>query len=389
MSNTESAMPPTGSLETTHLQHRIEAWDIFTQVFALRQGDRVLCLTDPLLDPRVVAAVRGLAQARGATVSVYEASHPRQQVIPHAVRPLVEQATLVISTWFCSVLDPFCIAQRTQQGQRWVKLTYFRNLDLLDRPHARFPLSVLSELIRATAAEIPTDEPWTLHVSDEHGTDFRVWYTTEMTEALLETSRWKGRLAADHPGAYVHYLPTHGPNLYQRNLALLGRPDTTRLAVEGVIYPQWAIGFPEPFTDPVGVHFESDQIVEVTGDSPAASILAKMLIGGRLIELGCGFNPAYPRRLIYPAGSNAAGALHYGIDLAEPSDYLRRVLPNWEEPPIHMDLCLFDATVRAGEQTLVHEGRLAALDAPSVVAEASHYGDPVALLSSRGTRSHT
>jgi len=383
MLKNESAMPPTGRLETTRIQRRVEALEVFTQVFALRQGDRVLCLTDPLLDPRVIAAVRGLAQARGASVSVFEASHPRQLAIPDAVRPLIEQATVVVSTWFCSVLDPFCVAQRTERGQRWVKLTYFRNLDLLDTPHARFPLSVLSEIIQATAAGLPRGAPWTLHISDERGSDFRIGYTAEMTEALLATSRWQGRLAADHPGAYVHYLPTHGPNLYQRNLALLGRPEATRLDIEGVIYPQWAVGFVEPFADPIGVHFARDEVVEVTGDSPAAAILADMLVGGRLIELGCGFNPAYPRRLIYPAGSNAAGALHYGIDLAHPSDYLRRVLPDWEEPPVHMDLCLFDATVRAGEQTLVESGMLAALDAPSVVAQASHYGDPLALLSAQ------
>lgn len=43
---------------------------------------------------------------------------------------MVEAATFVVSTWFCSIIDPYFIAMR-KRGQRWVKITYFRNLDLL------------------------------------------------------------------------------------------------------------------------------------------------------------------------------------------------------------------------------------------------------------------
>ena len=41
--------------------------------------------------------------------------------------------------------------------------------------------------------------------------------------------------------------------------------------------------------------------------SPDAVILRDMLVGGVLIELGCGFNPKWPRHQIYPAGSNSPG----------------------------------------------------------------------------------
>ena len=62
-----------------------------------------------------------------------------------------------------------------------------------------------------------------------------------------------------------------------------------------------------------------------------------MLVGGRMIEGGgCGFNPKAPVHTVYPAGSNAPGVLHFGIDLAKPSDYIRKVMPDWEEPPVHM-----------------------------------------------------
>ena len=59
-------------------------------------------------------------------------------------------------------------------------------------------------------------------------------------------------------------------------------------------------------------------------------------LGGRLIELGCGLNPKAPRYTIYPAGSNAPGALHFGINLAHPSDYILRTMLQWEEPPVRL-----------------------------------------------------
>ena len=81
---------------------------------------------------------------------------PTSQVteIPDAVRPILEQADFVVSTWFCSASHPYCIGLR-RKGQRWVKITFFRNLDLLHTPQARFPTELVGELIRATAARIP------------------------------------------------------------------------------------------------------------------------------------------------------------------------------------------------------------------------------------------
>ena len=55
-------------------------------------------------------------------------------------------------------------------------------------------------------------------------------------------------------------------------------------------------------------------------------------------------------------------------------------MPEWEEPPIHMDLVTFDSTVRAGSFKVIDKGFLAALKAPGVVEIASRFGDPVDLL---------
>ena len=83
----------------------------------------------------------------------------------------------------------------------------------------------------------------------------------------------------------------------------------------------------KPFTERIGCRFKSDTITEVTGESPDAAVLREMLIGGRLIELGCGFNPKAPRHSIYSAGFNAPGALHFGVDLAKPNEYIQCTMP--------------------------------------------------------------
>ena len=150
--------------------------------------------------------------------------------------------------------------------------------------------------------------------------------------------------------------------------------------MSGTLYPEWAVGFAKPFAERIGCRFEGDTIVEVTGESDDAVILRGMLVGGKLIELGCGFNPKAPRHTIYPAGSNAPGALHFGIDLAKPSDYILRTMPQWEEPPVHMDLVCLDSTVTVDGVALIEAGFLSALRDAAVIAAAATYGNPIELL---------
>ena len=366
--------------EVSATKHWFQALDNFTRVFAMRAGEQVLILADPLLDPRVIDAVMGLAAARGAQVRVYMEPSTRVTAMPEAAKPLLAAADFVVSTWFCSIIDPFCIALR-KKGQRWVKITYFRNLDLLETPQGRFPVELVGEIIRATARALP-DSPFSMQWSDVRGSDFAIDFTREMRNNLLAGNRWRGRMLADEPGCYVHYLPTHGPNLWDRTAHL--NDNDAPVAMRGTLYPTWGVGFDKPWDEHIGCRFEGDTIVAVSGDGATAAILREMLVGGRLIELGCGFNPKSPRHTVYPAGSNNPGALHFGIDLAKPSDYIRRVMPDWEEPPVHMDLISFDSTIDVltaeSSTRFLDSGFLNALRDPAVITAASVYGDPVALL---------
>ena len=370
-------LPTDSTLDTVLTGLRFEAMDNFLRTFAFRPDDKLVFLADRKLDPRVIHAICGVARSRGIKPWVIMSDTSQHTEVPMEFRPIVEQATFVVSSWFCSIIDPFCIEQRAK-GQRWVKITYFRNLDLLDTDQARFPIDLVGKIIRQTAAQYPESGDFDLHFSCARGTDLTIEFSADMRQNLLASARWRGKMTANEPGCYVHYLPTHGPNLYDRTS--VDNDDSVEVSLNGTVVPFWAVGFATPFDETIKVHFEDDRVTGVDGNSEEAAILRDMLIGGQIIELGCGFNPKAPRRTVYPAGSNSPGALHYGIDLAKPSDYIRRVMPEWEEPPVHMDLISYDTTVTAGNATLIDQGFLTALRAPSVVAMAKQFGDPVDLL---------
>src|SRR6185369_6766429 len=328
-------LPPKLNPAITDVKDYFQALDNFCRVFAFGAGDRVLMLTDPLLDPRVVDAVSGLAKSRGATVTAYMAPNTKLPAVPDEIKPLIQSATFVVSTWFCSIEDPFNVAMR-KAGQRWVKITYFRDLDLLTTPQARFPIELVGEIIRATERKFPKGKDFELKFSDPRGTDLRIAYTKAMRDAMFAGNRWRGKMAADEAGCYVHYLPTHGPNFWDSTAM---KDTSTPVKIDGVLYPQWAIGFAAPFQEKIAVVFKDNKVTEVRGTSADADVLRDMCLGSRLIEGGgCGFNPKAPRYTVYPAGSNSPGALHFGVDMVKPSDYIRKVMPNWEEPPVHQDM---------------------------------------------------
>lgn len=379
-SATASAMPSDAMTESTRLRNRFQAITNMNRVFAIRPGEKVAFLTDPLLDRRVVDAISGIAYANGATVREFMWHSTRNTEIPPEARPLVEDSDFVVSSWFASTGCPFANKMRREKGQRWIKITFFRDLDLLDTPQARFPVDLVGEIIRATARLYPRGKAFDMRFTDPRGSDLNIKFTPKMTENLLGITRWKGINTGDTPGCYVHYLPTHGPNLYG-NTAHKREPGVFA-EMEGIIYPQWAVGFARPFEEKLGVEFKDDFIVKIHGKGREADALREYLIGARLNELGCGFNPKAPRYQVYPAGPNSPGGLHFGCNALKESAYLRRAIPNWEEPHIHMDFVTFDSTVTAGDTTILDNGFLMSLRDEQVVAAASRYGDPIELLES-------
>jgi hypothetical protein len=377
-SPTAAALPTTAALPGVTLRHRFQAMDHMARVFAIRPGERVALLTDPLLDRRVVDAISGIAAARGASVREFIAPTTQLTDCPPEAVALVEDADFIVASWYAVVNAPLFLKMRKEHGQRCVKITYFRNLDLLDTPQGRFPPELVGAITRANAARFPRGKAFDMRFTDPRGSDVTIKFPAQMVDNMLDTNRWRGSTVAEEPGCYVHYLPAHGPNIYDRE-AFKREPGAVA-EMEGILYPQWAVAFPKPFEEKIGVEWKDTEVVKVHGKSREAEVLREMVVGGRVTELGCGHNPKAPRFTAYPAGSNAAGALHWGINYANPSHYLRRTIPNWEEPPKHMDLITFDTTVTLGDVTLIDNGFLMALKSADVIEAAQTYGDPVDLL---------
>lgn len=353
----------------------------FLQIVGIREDEKVLMLTDPLLDLRVIDVFRRIAiERKAASFTVYEGDSTRYVAVPEDLRPLVANATFVISTWFASVFDPFCQNLRRQHGQRWMKITLFRNLNLWTTPMASFPLDVLGEIVRATQRLYPDEGPFELRITDPRGTDLRIPFSKDMRDRMKTDNRWRGHNTADEDGCYVHYLPVHGPNLYDP--FMFGNDPSYKVGINGIIRPQWAVGFETPFhSDEIPeIEFKDDQVVAVRGNSTVAATLRDFLIGGTLEEFGCGHNPKAPRFDIYPAGPNSPGSLHFGINGLKESLYFKESMPDWEEPHVHSDLVCYDCTVRAGSRLIINDGHLLSLDDPKVIQRAEKHGDPNEIL---------
>ena len=65
-SATATALPSAEATENTRIRQHFQAVSHMNRVFAIKPGEKVVLLTDPLLDRRVVDAVSGIAAARGA-----------------------------------------------------------------------------------------------------------------------------------------------------------------------------------------------------------------------------------------------------------------------------------------------------------------------------------
>ena len=118
-----------------------------------------------------------------------------------------------------------------------------------------------------SARLFPPAAPFEAHFTDIRGTDFRIKYTEKMRSFILSTSRWRGKNIADEDGCYVHYLPTHGPNIYDSKSHAA---DDDRAGISGIVFPQWAVGFEKPFSERIGVEIEKGRVTRVHGNGADA-----------------------------------------------------------------------------------------------------------------------
>lgn len=258
-----AAMPAEVTLPQAGTRHYFQVIDSMMNVFAIKPDDKVLFLTDPLLDLRIVDCITGVANSRGVFPLEFMAPSTQRPDCPDEVRALVEDATLVVSSWLCSVDSPLSLRLREEKGKRWVKITYFRNLDLLQVAKARFPVDLVGEIVRATARLYPKDHDFDMHFPCPRGSDLTTKFTPPMVKGLLSNNRWLGQQRADQPGCYVHYMPMHGANLYDRNCFPGG--GHSRPTMAGIVYPQWAISFHKAFEEKIGIQYKDGLVVKLHG----------------------------------------------------------------------------------------------------------------------------
>ena len=110
------AMPRDNALPTTETETYFHAVSNFVRTFDFRADDRLVFLTDKLLDPRVVSAISGLALAQGIRPMQVMSHTTNMMEIPDDVKPILEKATFVVSTWFCSAWHPYCLDLRRTRG---------------------------------------------------------------------------------------------------------------------------------------------------------------------------------------------------------------------------------------------------------------------------------
>ena len=217
-----------------------------------------------------------------------------------------------------------------------------------------------------------------MRFTDERGTDIVVNFTEEMRAIMKKDNRWRGHNVADEDGCYVHYLPTHGPNLYE--LKMVGGDHAAHMPVNGIRLSAMGGRLRQAVRGKDRGRVRERPRARGSWPSRKPRSLRFIVGGRRCDELGCGLNPKAPRFDIYPAGPNSPGALHFGTNGLKASEYLRRVRCRTGKSRTSTGHGRLRHDGQGRQPHLIDKGFLMALRDPQVVAAAERYGDPVDLL---------
>ena len=309
-------------------------------------------------------ARRDVARTHGRSTQIW--SVPTKQTA-------IEKATFVVSTWFASI-DPVCIKLRREKGQRWVKITYFRNLDLLLRRRRAFPVDLVGEIIRATARLYPRQRAISTCPSPtERGTDSSQFHARD-GDQLHKDNRWRGgQWPTRRAATCITCRPMGRTSTAQPASARHERhmPATADLSAMGHRLRQAVRG-----EDRRRIQ---GRLCEGARPLDDAEILRDMLVGVARSKSSAA--ATIPRRRasrsIRPAPTRRARCTSAN-ELKERVHAARHAVLGGAARA--HGLVIFDTTVKAGNSTLIDNGFLMALRDPQVVAAAERYGDPVELL---------
>jgi leucyl aminopeptidase (aminopeptidase T) len=323
----------------------------------LKQGERVLIVSEFDTDPLVTSAFAAAATQLGGEVAQlttkpfspggYERGTPNDMLVG-----AFEKADVVIA---CTYFE-FAHAERTffaEIGKRRVRVA---SVLMGATPGSlitggRFPVGLFVEIGKKAQALM----------QDARSVTYRTASGTDLTFEGLDGLGYTKPL---EPGGWGIFPPM-GINFYPRNT------NGTLVFDEATITGRPAA--------PVKITVLDNFVTNVESESEADVAAIHAFANGRYYvrHAVVGLNPKV-RMANAPQfeRERAAGTAYVGVDGTGPTGQVDRSKPGFA----HLDCILDTPTVTADGRTLVRNRRLLLLDDPDIIAAAKSYGDPVKLL---------
>jgi 2,5-dihydroxypyridine 5,6-dioxygenase len=342
----------------------------------VKPGEKVALLADRGVENGVLYALWGAMQARGAEVYLFQVEHPTVWYVPPAIKSAIAEMDVVFHSWPAAE-GPDAKKMRRDKGSRWIYFGDCRTMDKFLGESVRFPIDLLSAIIRNTWARIDYGKDVAVRITDPKGTDLSLCLNAQEVKIMGQKKFWQGRLIADEAGDRSTVPLTHGPNILLSSMVL------SRRTAQGILVYDAVAGLPGAYSGgfgdaafrlPLTIHVKDGMATQIEGGTEARFVNQVLEgMGRELTEIGLGFNPKYPTAGGHDtgmAGSNHSGTMHVafghtGVGVAGSE---------------HVDGCLFQGTLTVDGEVVIDAGRLVALDDPEVRDLAAKYGDPAHVL---------
>jgi hypothetical protein len=362
--------------DTKYFPDLIAAVNQTMRIAHVQSGDKVVFIADRGVDMGVAHAVWGGVNSRGAHFHLCMVEEPTIWSVPELFEETVSKADIVFHCW-PGGNGALARKLRKEKGQRWISMTYARDLDTFISQATLFPIELMAMLITKTFQRIDKGRDVLVRITDPKGTDLAFPISTKELAMMRKIPFWQGKLIADYPGARSTIPLTHGPNIFHSGMGMAAR------SANGIVIPDSIAGFhgaysggfgDSAFAQPVKLHFENGKCSLVEGGWEAQVVDGLIQgMGRELNEVGLGFNPKFPTdsgKITGMAGSNHAGAVHIAVGVPGAA------LGSAE----HVDACLFQATLKVDDDIIIDRGRLTVIDDEEIRTMAKEYGDPNTIL---------
>lgn len=311
---------------------------IVRRLLAVQQGEQVALVCDPHSEMSMVFALSGVIESVGAEYTILmmptRATARKNELTPPIERALEAADCLIGLTGSCGAPTYARSVKHLFDQKRLRAISMvMRSLDNFTEGGARADYDALLEDGEALAGIWRGAE--SIHVTTPAGTDLSAPIAGEAVMIECGFATEPGQEAAFSDGE-VSQMPRTG-------------------AAEGVVVvdgPIAHIGVPD---SPIRLTVEAGRVVAVEGDSPQATELRHIVRAipnaDNIAEIGIGLNPACRRNGDFEEEKKARGLVHVAI--GDNVFYGGDV-----ESPVHMDMVLYQPTVRLGDRVVVEAGEV-------------------------------